>query len=83
MRAALVRIGNSKGVRLPKPLLAESGLTDEVELAVVDNTIVISPVTAPRQGWDEAFARMAAAGDDGELIEDVLPTEWEETDWRW
>ena len=42
MRARLIRIGNSRGVRLPKPLIEEAGLTEDVELRVSDGSIVIS-----------------------------------------
>ncbi len=44
MKARLVRIGNSRGVRLPKPLIEEAGLSDEVELQVRDGSVVIRPV---------------------------------------
>jgi antitoxin MazE len=44
MRSKLVRIGNSRGVRIPKAMIDEAELTDEVELHVVDGEIRISPV---------------------------------------
>jgi antitoxin MazE len=54
MKARIVRIGNSRGVRLPKPLIAEAGLSEEVELSARAGTIVISRVSMPRAGWSEA-----------------------------
>ena len=67
MRARIVKIGNSRGVRIPKPLIQETGLTGEVELVVGENRLVISPGQRPRSGWSEAFKAMAAAGDDALL----------------
>ena len=54
MKARLVRIGNSRGVRLPKPLIEEAGLTDEVEVRVREGAVIIVPAARPRSGWAEA-----------------------------
>lgn len=86
MRAKLVRIGNSRGVRLPKPILEESGLPEDIEIKVEDNRVVLMPAPRhPREGWAEAARRMAAGGDDGDLWAD-----WDnasgralEDDWTW
>jgi antitoxin MazE len=83
MKTRIVKIGNSRVVRLPKPLLEESGLGEEVELTVEGNRIVITPSDHPRSGWDKAFAVMAERGDDALLDPDLPPTEWEETEWTW
>ena len=82
--ARIVRIGNSQGVRIPKPLLEESGLSGEVELEVREGEIVIRAVRRARTGWAEAFTTMAARGDDGP-VEGVwpAPSAWDEEDWRW
>ena len=84
MKTRIVKIGNSKAVRLPKPFLVEAGLGEEVELTVEGNRIVIAPSDHPRSGWDKAFAAMAQRGDDALLdLSDLPPTEWEETEWTW
>src|SRR5262245_12063806 len=83
MKTRIVKIGNSRAVRLPKPLLEESGLGEEVELTVEGNRIVISPVGHPRSGWDKACAAMADRGDDVLLDPDLPPTQWEDTEWTW
>lgn len=44
MRSKLVKIGNSRGVRIPKALLEEAELIDEVEISVVDGDIRIAAV---------------------------------------
>jgi antitoxin MazE len=65
MRSSLQRIGNSQGVIIPKPLLSQVGLTDDVDMSVEDDAIVLRrPSGHPRQGWAEASKAIADAGDD-------------------
>ena len=79
MVARIVRIGNSQGLRIPKPLIAQIGIRDEVEIKVYRGTLVIRPVAKARAGWAEAFKAMAQRGDDGLLDADSLPpTVWDE-----
>jgi antitoxin MazE len=84
MKAAVVRIGNSRGVRIPKALLEQCRFRDTVELEVEDGRLVIRPAEQVRSGWDEAFRRMADKGDDALLDRDSLaPTRWDESEWEW
>ena len=84
MKTALIRIGNSRGVRIPKAFLEECRLQDEVDLEVQDDHLVIRAATRPRMGWDEAFRRMSERGDDALLDEGSLPpTKWDTTEWEW
>jgi antitoxin MazE len=84
MKTRIVRIGNSQGVRIPKPLLEQAGLPEEVELAVEDSTIVIRPSGHPRDGWAEQFRSMSEAGDDRLLDADTVSTSaWDESEWEW
>ncbi|MCI0506490.1 MAG: AbrB/MazE/SpoVT family DNA-binding domain-containing protein [Gammaproteobacteria bacterium] len=84
MKAKLIQIGNSKGIRLPKNILDQCHLEDEVELEIEDNHLVITPVGKTRAGWANAFADMAQKGDDALLDQDSLPhTKWDETEWQW
>lgn len=64
MKTNIIRIGNSKGIRLPKAVLEQCRLHDEVELEVKDDRIIVRPAQAPRRGWNQAFSRMAKKGDD-------------------
>ena len=57
MKARLVRIGNSRGLRLPKAVIEQVGLDDEVELVVEGRRIVITPARRPRAGWAEAVQK--------------------------
>jgi len=82
MRTRLVRIGNSRGVRIPKLLLEQAGLEDEVELRVVEHGIVIESVRTPRAGWEEAARLVRERGEDG-LLDEPTPTRFDETEWEW
>jgi antitoxin MazE len=82
MKTHLIRVGNSRGIRLPKPLISQAGLTDEVELHIRDGAIVIESASSPRVGWSKAAEAMH------ERAEDVLlmpsnPTRFDEKDWKW
>ena len=83
IRARIVRIGNSRGLRLPKHLLEQTALGEVVELEARRGEIIIRAVQRPRAGWDEQFRAMAAQGDDRLLDSDLLSTRWDETDWQW
>lgn len=84
MRTKIVRIGNSKGIRIPKPLLEEVGLDGEVDVRVAGNTLVLTPVGRPREGWSSAFKAMAESSED-ELLDRVAEpaSSWDAEEWRW
>ena len=84
MRGKIVKIGNSRGIRIPKPLLEQAGLIGEVELAVEGNALVIRPLQCPRRGWAKAAEEMAALGDDVPLDSEVdAQPDWDAEEWRW
>ena len=68
VRAKLVRIGNSKGVRLPKAMIEEAGLGDELEISVRKGEIVIARVKKVREGWAED-ARLMAKLEKGTFVQ--------------
>lgn len=82
MKAKIIRIGNSKGIRLPKPVIDQVGLAEEVDLEVRDGEIVISPANVPRRGWAEAAQALSAAGED-RLLDDPVPTDFDRDEWEW
>src|SRR5881628_1172505 len=82
MKARLIRIGNSRGVRLAKPVIEEAGLTEEVEVRVRSGAVVITPVGRPRAGWAEAARRMRRRDDD-KLLDEPTPTRFDDEEWRW
>ncbi len=73
MKATIVRIGNSRGIRLPTLVIEQCGFEDGVELKVHHHELVIRASSQPRDGWAEAFARMRECGDD-ELLDRVAET---------
>ncbi|MDY6952671.1 MAG: AbrB/MazE/SpoVT family DNA-binding domain-containing protein [Thermodesulfobacteriota bacterium] len=84
MRARVVKIGNSRGIRLPKALLDQTGIMEDVDLEVDNNRIIIRPVSSPRSGWENAFRTMAEKGDDGLVIEgEEISHSWDEEEWQW
>ena len=85
MKAKIVKIGNSRGIRIPKSLIEDSGISGEVELEVDDDTIIIKPVSKNRESWDAAFQKMAENTDDVLLDAEILvdQTKWDEEEWEW
>jgi antitoxin MazE len=84
MRARIVRIGNSQGIRIPKTLLDQTGILDDVELEVEKNQIVIRPISNPRRDWENAFKAMADRGDDALINGDEnLSHSWDDEKWQW
>jgi antitoxin MazE len=69
-------------VRLPKPLLQEAGLTDEVEIRAREGSIVIQRVGRPREGWAEAARQMRERKDD-RLIDEPTATRFDDEEWQW
>ena len=83
-KARIVKIGNSQGIRIPKLLLEQAELGEEVELEVRGGQLVIRPVRGPRADWDDAFTKMAASGDDRLLDADnIRTTSWDVEEWDW
>jgi len=84
VRASIVRIGNSQGIRIPKVVLEQTQLEGEVELEVKDREILIRPVSRPRQDWAQKFKAMAEKGDDKLLDSSSIDqTSWDKDEWEW
>ena len=81
MRLELTRIGNSRGIRIPKPLITQCGLGDVVELRVTPEGIVIAPHRAAREGWKQAFA--ASRSTESETLLDPAANAFDGEDWKW
>lgn len=84
MEVAIRTIGNSKGVVLPKPLLAQVGLEDQTSaiIAVESGCIVLrKPAKAVRAGWSEAAAVVAAKGGDSLLMGEFGNVDDEDLTW--
>ncbi len=84
MKIKLIRIGNSKGIRIPKPVLEQTGISDEVEMDVFDQHITIRAAAKTRAHWEQAFQEMAQQGDDQLMDTDTdTSTAWDEDEWQW
>lgn len=83
MKTTLIPIGNSRGVRIPKPLIEQCGLTEKVEMDVRDHMIFIYSPRRTRSGWGKAFQQMSRLGDDKLLDPQPLSTRWDNEDWQW
>jgi antitoxin MazE len=75
MNLSVIPIGNSKGIRLSKTIIEKYDIKDEVELILEDDQIIIRPKSIARNGWEKAFKKMRAKGDDKLLIPDVFADE--------
>ena len=85
MKTKVVKIGNSRGIRIPKSLIHESGLKNEVELEVNEGQIIIKPIFRARESWDTAFKKMAKKQDDILLDNKSLLSQsrWDQEEWEW
>jgi antitoxin MazE len=82
IRTQIVKIGNSRGIRIPKILIDQFGLDKEVEISIQRDRLVIRPTSRPRHNWEEQFRAMAERGDD-QLLDAPTPTQWDQDEWRW
>jgi len=86
MKVKIVKIGNSKGIRIPKVLLRQTGIDDEVNLEVKDDQIILRPLKeSVRKGWENSFRKMADEGDDKLFDGEILTgqTGFDEVEWEW
>jgi antitoxin MazE len=81
MEVTVIKIGNSRGIRLSKTLLERYNIRDTVDLILEKGQIIIKPLSRPRKGWDKAFMEMNANGDDKLLISDIFEDEYIE-EWK-
>ena len=85
MRLSVVRIGNSRGIRIPKNILEQLHIRDSVEMDVYNQELRIKPVKEEvRRGWSDAFRGMHANGDDLPVDGvDLLSEDVDDPDWEW
>ncbi len=83
MTVEIVRIGNSRGIRIPKPVLEQCGFEDTVELRVENNRLIIARGHRPREGWEDMFRAAASANQDELLLDTLPPNQFDREEWRW
>ena len=82
MKAQIIQIGNSQGIRIPKILLEETKISGEVELEVAPDGILIRNIKKPRGDWDERFKGVADVDDD-QPIDSRGSTNFQQKEWQW
>ena len=83
MKVKLVRIGNSRGIRIPKSVLEQCGLQEVADLRIEKNRLILVRERRPRQDWEEAFSAAGPSSAD-ELLLDAMPAgAFDREDWRW
>ncbi len=84
MKAQLIKIGNSRGLRLPKAVIEECNLGDVVEIKIRDKKITIMNPQKPREGWEESFKYLT---NNGKTADDLLlgdfENDFDNEEWKW
>lgn len=83
MKVKLVRIGNSRGIRIPRVILEQCGFEETAELRVERDRLVIAREQHPREGWEEAFLAAGPSSNDELLLEAASSNKFDREDWRW
>jgi len=85
MRTKIIQIGNSKGIRIPRYILEESGLKGEIEIEIKDKKIILKSSSGLREGWETAFQKMSENKDDILLDKEYVEHEsrWDKEEWSW
>jgi antitoxin MazE len=83
MKVELIKIGNSRGIRISKPIIEQCGFGKDVELEISGNSLIVSPSRGRREGWDKAFKVMQKNGDDELLDDDMVESKFDSEEWMW
>ena len=83
VKTKLVRIGNSRGIRVPRVVVEQAGLSEELELEVRRRQLIVRSSVRPRQGWEERFRDMRDPGEGGPLWPDISLSSFDEDEWEW
>jgi antitoxin MazE len=83
VKTKVIRIGNSRGIRIPKIILDQYQINDEVELETKEDCVIIKSPHTARDGWENAFKKMHENQDDVLLMNDEIKNEFDEEEWEW
>jgi antitoxin MazE len=81
-KTRIIRIGNSRGIRVPKLLLEQAQLPEEVELHAEPGRLVVRAARGPRAGWADAARAMRQRHED-QLLDQPASTRFDEEEWEW
>jgi antitoxin MazE len=82
MRAPIISIGNSKGIRIPKSILEQCGFQNTVTIEVIDHNLLIKAADSSRQGWKEMFSLESSRPQDFSDVQ-AFANEWDDEEWQW
>jgi len=82
MKAQIIQIGNSQGIRIPKTLLEETQISGEIDLIAVEEGILIRNISKPRSDWEAKFIELAEFDDDASPFE-LTSGNFESKEWQW
>ena len=83
VKVKVVRIGNSRGIRIPKVILDQYHINDEVELETKEDCVIIKSSHIAREGWEKSFKKMHENREDVLMIDDSMINEFDEEEWEW
>lgn len=83
MKAELIRVGNSRGIRIPKLLIEQADLGDRVELRVEGASLIITADRKPREGWEASFLAAGDSAKDELLLESAGADRFDSREWKW
>ncbi len=72
MNLNIIKIGNSKGIRIPSYILKECNINDVVSLYVKEGKVIIEPIESPRKNWNQEFIKMHQNNDDKLIIDNSI-----------
>lgn len=85
MKTKVIKIGSSRGIKIPSTILDRCGVRNEVEFEIIKSKIIIKSAARIRENWDIAFQKMSKNQDDvlfdNQLI--INQTTWDEEEWEW
>ena len=80
----LTKVGNSRGIRIPRAILEQVDLEGELELIVEEGALLIRPAANPRQGWEDTFVNASLnSKEDSELAEPLVGNQFDDEEWTW
>lgn len=83
MEATIIKIGNSRGLIIPKKMLQDLGAENKVNIEFRDGGLFISAVDQTRKGWEEAF-KTAVHDQEPEKNEfEGIENEFDNDEWTW
>jgi antitoxin MazE len=82
MQIDLIKIGNSKGIRLPQNVIKECGFVDTIEAELVNHCLILKAPNKSRHNWENLFKADSAADEEDQDILSIQNS-WDDEEWVW